>query len=157
MERCSFIIRFHQSPRQLLRSEARASDLLLNFPEYKTPTLSYEAHPNDLKFGYLQAFRGRILTLAHPDESHIYVEIWEILRRLRFYIDRGPPYIWPTCYPAVTGGESVVRLSLGKLRVLINQLQVVKRTNTPLIPQQMASSTDHGFFGSWVRPPHPPK
>ena len=32
-------------------------------------------------------------------------------------------------------------------------LQVVKRTNIPLIPQQMASSTDHGFFGSWVRIP----
>ena len=42
-----------------------------NFPEYKTPTLSYETHPNDLKFRYLQAFRGRILTLAHPDESHM--------------------------------------------------------------------------------------
>ena len=33
------------------RSEARASDLFPNFPEYKTPTLSYETHPNDLKFG----------------------------------------------------------------------------------------------------------
>ena len=41
------------------------------------------------------------------------------------------PYIRPTCYPAVSGGESVVRLSLGKLSV--NQLQVVKRTNTPLL------------------------
>ena len=29
-------------------------------------------------------------------------------------------------------GEGVIRLSLGKL--LVNQLQVVKRTNTPLIP-----------------------
>ena len=47
-------------------------------------------------------------------------------------IDRGPPYIRPTCYPAVSGGESVIRLSLGKL--LVNLLQVVKRTNTPLIP-----------------------
>ena len=36
-------------------------------------------------------------------------------------------------------------LSLGKL--LVNLLQVVKRTNSPLIPQQMASSTDHGFLG----------
>ena len=35
------------------------------------PTLSYETYPNDLKVGYLQAFRGRILTLAHPDESHM--------------------------------------------------------------------------------------
>ena len=34
--------------------------------------------------------------------------------------------------PAVSGGESVIRLSLGKL--LVNLLQVVKRTNTPLIP-----------------------
>ena len=42
------------------------------------------------------------------------------------------PHIRPTCYPAVSGGESVVRLSLGKL--LVNLLQVVKRTNTLLIP-----------------------
>ena len=48
----------------------------------------------------------------------------------------------------------VIRLSLGKL--LVNLLQVVKRTNTPLIPKQRASSTDHGFFGSWVQIPHPP-
>ena len=45
----------------------------------------------------------------------------------------------------------VTRLSLGKLSV--NLLHVVKRTNAPLIPEQMASSTDHGFFGSWVRSP----
>ena len=44
------------------------------------------------------------------------------------------PYIRPTCYPAVSGGGSVIRLSLGKL--LVNLLQVVKRTNTPLIPEQ---------------------
>ena len=49
-------IRFHQSSGWLLRSEARASDPFPNFPEYKTPILSYETHPNDLKFGYLQAF-----------------------------------------------------------------------------------------------------
>ena len=48
--------------------------------------------------------------------------------------------------------DIVIRLSLGKLLVN-NQLQVVKRTNTTLIPSQMASSTDHGFFGSWVRSP----
>ena len=41
-------------------------------------------------------------------------------------IDKGPPYIRPTCYPAVPGGESVIRLSLGKL--LVNLLQAVKRT-----------------------------
>ena len=46
-----------------MRSEARASDLLPNSPEYKPPTLSYETHPNDLKFGYLQTFRGRTLTI----------------------------------------------------------------------------------------------
>ena len=40
----------------------------------------------------------------------------------------------------------VVRLCLGKL--LVNLLQVVKRTNTSLIPQQTASSTDSWFF--WV-------
>ena len=49
-------------------------------------------------------------------------------------IDRGPRYILPTCYPAVSGGESVIRLSLGKL--LVHQLQVVERTNTLLIPLQ---------------------
>ena len=48
---------------------------------------------------------------------------------------------------------SVIWLSLGKL--LVNLLQVAKRTNTPLILEQMASSTDHGFFGSWVQLPHP--
>ena len=37
--------------------------------------------------------------------------------------------------------DTVIRLSLGKL--FVNLLQVVKRTNTPLIPWQMASSTDH--------------
>ena len=53
----------------------------------------------------------------------------------------GPPAI-----PPFQGGESVIRLSLGKL--LVNLLQVVKRTNTPLIPQQMASSTyTMGFWG----------
>ena len=46
------------------------------------------------------------------------------------------PYTRPTCYPAVSGGESVIRRTLGKL--LDNILQVFKRTNTPLIviPQQ---------------------
>ena len=42
------------------------------------------------------------------------------------------PYIRPTCYPAVSGEESVIRLSLG--RKLVNLLPVVKQTNTPLIP-----------------------
>ena len=42
------------------------------------------------------------------------------------------PRVYPAdlLYPAASGGESVIRLSLGKL--LVNQLQVVKRTNTPL-------------------------
>ena len=35
-------------------------------------------------------------------------------------------------YPAVLGGKNVIRLSLGKL--LVNLLQVVKRTNTPRSP-----------------------
>ena len=34
--------------------------------------------------------------------------------------------------------DGVIRLSVGKL--LVNLLRVVKRTNTPQIPQQMASS-----------------
>ena len=37
----------------------------------------------------------------------------------------------PTCYPAGSWGESVIRLILGKL--LVNLLQVVKRTNTLLL------------------------
>ena len=41
-------IRFHQSPGWILRSEARASDLFPDYPEYKTPTLSYETHTNYL-------------------------------------------------------------------------------------------------------------
>ena len=53
-------------------------------------------------------------------------------------------YIWPTCYPAVSGGESVISLCLG--RHLVSLLQVVKRTNTPLFPQHRfvddASTTD---------------
>ena len=70
-----------------MRSEARASDLNPNFPEYKPPTLSYETHPNDLKFGYSQAFRGRILTIAHTastDEfrqnirSHSWINLYNI-------------------------------------------------------------------------------
>ena len=59
------LIRCHQSPGQLPRSEARASYLFPNVPEYKTPTLSYETHPNELKFGKIQAFRGRILTCTN--------------------------------------------------------------------------------------------
>ena len=50
-------------------------------------------------------------------------------------------------------GKLLVKLSLGKL--LVNLLQVVKRTNIPLIPQQMASSTDHGFWGRGFDPHHP--
>ena len=39
---------FHQRPGWLRRSEARASDLSPDYPEYTTPTLSYETHLNDL-------------------------------------------------------------------------------------------------------------
>ena len=47
----------------------------------------------------------------------------------------GPP-VYPAelVYPAVSGGKSVIRLGLGKL--LVNRLQVVKRTNIPLTPEQ---------------------
>ena len=51
-------IRFHQSPGWLLRSEARASDLIPNFPEYKTPTLSYETHPNYLNLDNYKPFEA---------------------------------------------------------------------------------------------------
>ena len=48
--------------------------------------------------------------------------------------------------------HSVIRLSLGKL--LVNLLQVVKRTNTPLntLTNGVVGRT-MGFFGSWVRSP----
>ena len=48
---------------------------------------------------------------------------------------------------------SVISLSVGK-RLMVNLSQVVKRTTTLPIPQQMASSTAHGLvFGSWVQIP----
>ena len=56
--RCRSSIRFHQSPGWLLKSEARASDLFLNNPEYKTPTLSYETHPNDLNTDNYKPFEA---------------------------------------------------------------------------------------------------
>ena len=51
-------IRSHQSAGLLLRSEARASDLFPIHPEYKTPTLSYKIHPNDLKFDNYSRFKA---------------------------------------------------------------------------------------------------
>ena len=51
------------------------------------------------------------------------------MKRLGYWQVR--PNIRPTCYPAVSGGKSVIRLSLGKL--LVNLLQVVKQINTSLI------------------------
>ena len=52
-------------------------------------------------------------------------------------------------------GYWVVRLSLGKL--LVNLLRVVKRTNTPPIPSQMASSARPWFFSGrgFSSPTHP--
>ena len=48
---------------------------------------------------------------------------------------------------------SVISLSVGK-RILVNILHVVKRTTTTVqITQNMASSTDHGDFWSWVQIP----
>ena len=50
--------RFLQSPGWLLRSEARASDLFSDYPEYKTPTLSYETHPNYLSSDNYRPFEA---------------------------------------------------------------------------------------------------
>ena len=61
------------------------------------------------------------------------------------------PYIRPTGYPAVSGGDGVIRLSLGKL--LVNLLQVVKRTNTQLITLTNGVVDRPWVFGSWVRSP----
>ena len=49
-----------------------------------------------------------------------------------------------SAYPAVLGGKSVIRLSLGKPLVII--LQGVKRTNTPLIPKQRNGVVDRPWF-----------
>ena len=48
-------------------------------------------------------------------------------------------------------------LSLGKLLVSVNLLQVVKRTNTPLIPQQINGVVGRtmGFSGRGFDPYHP--
>ena len=46
---------------------------------------------------------------------------------------------------------TVIRLCLGKL--LVNQLQVVKRTNTPLISLTNGVVDRPWVFGSWVRSP----
>ena len=59
----------------------------------------------------------------------------------------------PTVLLSIIG---VIRFSLGKLLVNLLQ-QVVKRTNTPLIPQKMASSTEPCFCcGRGFESRHPP-
>ena len=58
---------------------------------------------------------------------------------------------WQLCASRFLG--DVIRLSVGKL--LVNHVQVVKRTDTPLLPQQMASSIDPGFLGRGFDPHHP--
>ena len=62
----------------------------------------------------------------------------------------------PPVYPADLvsrrfKGESGIRLSFGKL--LVNLLQVVKRTNTPLITLTNGVVGRPWVFGSWVRSP----
>ena len=47
--------------------------------------------------------------------------------------------------------RNVIRLSLGKL--LVNQLKVVKRTNTPLNSLTNGVVGRPWVFGSWVRSP----
>ena len=42
----------------LLRSEARASDLFPDYLEYKTPTLSYEIHPNEINSDNYRPFEA---------------------------------------------------------------------------------------------------
>ena len=64
-------IRFHQSPGWLLRSEARASDVFPDYPEYETPTLSYKAHPNYLEIRIITGHSRLMLTLDHPDDPHM--------------------------------------------------------------------------------------
>ena len=63
-------------------------------------------------------------------------------------IDRSTGISGRPAIPPFRGGESVIRLSLGKL--LVNILQVVKRTNTPLIPEQIPVFSDEGYIGLFL-------
>ena len=78
----------------------------------------------------------KILSPVYPGNETAWI-YWQV----RPYIIR------PTCYPAVSGGKkSVIRLSLSKL--LVNLLQVVKRTNTPLKSLTHSSSKTKRTRGS---------
>ena len=65
------------------------------------------------------------------------------------------PFLHPPPAPSprasTTRIANVIRLSLGKL--LVNQLQVVKRTNTPLNSLTNIVVGRTWVFGSWVRSP----
>ena len=66
----------------------------------------------------------------HAELEKYYPRYTQEMKRLG-YVDRSARISGRPAIPRFTG-ESVMRLSLGKL--LVNLLQVVKRTNTPLIP-----------------------
>ena len=67
---------FESIQRAMRRDQSRAPEpmrsTLPNTDQPRIPHSEYhhKTHPNDLKFGYLQAFRGRILTLCNEEEEH---------------------------------------------------------------------------------------
>ena len=65
------------------------------------------------------------------------------------YIDGSARTSGRPAIPPFQGGWSVVGLSL------VNLLQLVKRTNTPLIPNGVVGRP--WVFGSWVQVPHSPQ
>ena len=76
-ERSSFII--SQSRDDIwIGGGSRPPHLIHDYPEYETPSKPYEKGP-------ITHFSGTI-TLAHPDEPHIYEKIWEILQKFRFHL-----------------------------------------------------------------------
>ena len=123
--------------------------------------------------------------MFHVITPHLIVELTEekIIKKLTYYIvDPGTPRTRPlgqgivdrwvlyvlepqqnnelhdthAAWYIILARHVVTRLSSGE-QLLVNLLQVVKRTNTPLIPAQMASTTGRGFLGArGFESHHPP-
>ena len=60
----SFLDSFTRALDDLLRTQARASVLFPDYPEWKTPALSYKTRLNYFNSDHCRPFRGRILTLT---------------------------------------------------------------------------------------------
>ena len=74
----------------------------------------------------------RILRLSHVELEKNSPRCTQEMKPLGYAHVR--PYIRRTCYPAVSGGKSVIRLSLRTSKQVVNLLQMGKRTYPPLIP-----------------------